>query len=49
MKTNRLKIWKNERIVFYYNHADASFWDAEWENVITKDYYKKYEAGNLDG
>jgi SAM-dependent methyltransferase len=45
---NRIKKWKNGRILYYYREADANFWDDHWEKQITKIYYKKYEAGSLD-
>jgi SAM-dependent methyltransferase len=48
MGKRRLKIWEEGRIVYYCNEADANFWDDHWDNLITKDYYRKYEEGGLD-
>lgn len=34
-------------MAYYYRQADAGFWDSHWEKFISKDYYKKYEEGDL--
>lgn len=47
VKKMRYKIWKNGKIAYYYDQANANFWDIHWENVITRDYYKGFEEGHL--
>ena len=47
-ESRRHKIWKNGKIAYYYDQANASFWDNHWEKLITRDYYKRYEDGDLD-
>ncbi len=48
MSENRLKLWKNGRIYYYRDHADANYWDNYWEKILTREYYLKYEKGELD-
>ena len=47
MKPNRLKLWKDGRIIYYSKEADAGFWDNLWEGQISWEYYKEYESGIL--
>lgn len=42
-----IKIWVNGRIAYYYDIADSGFWDDQWQDVINKDYYVRYEKGDL--
>jgi SAM-dependent methyltransferase len=48
MAQKRLKAWENDRILYYLNNADQGFWDNHWSKFITKNYYEKYEHGELD-
>jgi SAM-dependent methyltransferase len=48
MKEQRLKIWKNGRIIYFSRKADAKFWNRHWEMQITPEFYKKYESGIPD-
>ena len=34
--------------MYYQDQADAAFWDNYWKDIIIKDYYKRYETGELD-
>lgn len=48
MLNRRHRVWKNGRLVFYESSADSELWDNYWANRISTEYYKAYEAGNLD-
>jgi SAM-dependent methyltransferase len=48
MSDKRVKVWKNERICYYQNKADANFWDNSWKTLFTEDYYRQYEKGALE-
>jgi 2-polyprenyl-3-methyl-5-hydroxy-6-metoxy-1,4-benzoquinol methylase len=43
-----LRAWENDRIVYFSGEADPGLWDNRWKNLITRDYYEKYEHGELD-
>jgi len=47
MNNKRLQISEGGRIAYYDTQADASFWDNYWEKLITRDYYRRYEEGDL--
>ena len=48
MDEKRLKLWKNGRLYYYQDHADAKYWDNYWGKILTKEYYKRYKNGKLD-
>jgi SAM-dependent methyltransferase len=48
MKANRLKTWQSGRILYYQNHADADFWDGYWKGSMTREYYDRFERGDLE-
>ena len=48
MNNIRLKEWYAGRIIYYQNEASADFWDEHWNKLISKEYFRSYEKGNLD-
>jgi len=49
MLNNRKKVYKNRRLIYYQSNASAEFWDSYWNQILSNDYFKKYEKGDLDG
>lgn len=44
----RIKVLKNNRLVYYQAQPDKDFWDDYWDKTISGSYYKKYDNGELD-
>ena len=48
MNKKRLKIWSDDRLIYYQNLPDSKYWDEYWEPSIIKENYLKYGKGELD-
>jgi SAM-dependent methyltransferase len=48
VKATRLKLWQSGRILYYQDHADSNFWDGYWKDSITREYYARFERGELE-
>jgi SAM-dependent methyltransferase len=48
VKATRLKSWQSGRIFYYQDHANARFWDGYWRDSITREYYARFEKGELE-
>ncbi len=48
MNRRRVKVWKDDRIVYYDKYATSEFWDNTWKNSTNIEFFKRYETGCLD-
>jgi SAM-dependent methyltransferase len=42
-----LRVWRNGRILYFSDRAEPGVWESRWKGLITRDYYKRYERGEL--
>jgi SAM-dependent methyltransferase len=43
-----VRFWRNGRILYFSDKTEPALWDSRWKDLITKDYYERYERGELD-
>jgi SAM-dependent methyltransferase len=48
MENNIVKVWSNNKIIYYRKKATKEFWDKHWEPAISYNSYEKYMHGELD-
>jgi SAM-dependent methyltransferase len=42
-----LRVWRSGRILYFSDRVEPEVWDSRWKDLITRDYYKRYERGEL--
>jgi len=42
------RTWRNGRILYFSDGVEPELWDNRWKDLVTKDYYERYERGELD-